>query len=579
MSPKPGSKEMLAVARGEAPADILIVGGKVFAPTTKEWIETSIAIKNGFVVGWGDREAHEIIDVKGSYISPGFIDGYVTMETSKLWIDSFVQTLLPKGTTAVALDPFQLSSVFGIYGIEELATAADKLPFTFGIYASSDAQSSQFDSTGEHVSAINIAELLRDFGAIGVGGLLHHSSVVNGEDDALAKIAAARGHRVVGHAPGLQGKQLDAYLTAGVYADVSALSYQEALEKHRKGLWLFLRNGTVRRNLETLLPIAIEYGSKNMAFSTDDRELETIQANGHINESIRIAVKAGLSPEDALIMASTNPAEFHGFTQLGYLSPGYQADIVVLPNLEDFEPSMVFQKGRLMARTGRIMVFSVPHIPPSPAMLEGVQVDLTKFGPDSLTFPAGEGQPAEIIAVNSDNFLAHTVEEPYSNADATLAKLGTLGRRSLAKDIAVGLIRGFGIREGAIATTVARGPHSLIVLGANSPSGSADMAEAVSKLIELGGGQIVVKDGKVISVVELPVGGIISTTAPAELLEQFNAINSAARSLGITFSDPFRRLELLALAVIPELRITNIGSINVLHLIENDPLQANPMNN
>ena len=160
-----------------------------------------------------------------------------------------------------------------------------------------------------------------------------------------------------------------------------------------------------------------------------------------------------------------------------------------------------------------------------------------------------------------------------------MAKLGTLGRRSLAKDIAVGLVRGFGIREGAIATTVARGPHSLIVLGANSPAGSRDMAEAVSKLIELGGGQIVVKDGKVISVVELPVGGIISTTAPLELLEQFKAINSAAQSLGITFSSPFRRLELLALAVIPELRITNIGSINVLHLVENDPLQANPTNN
>lgn len=567
---------MLAVARGEAPADILIVGGKVFVPTTKEWIETSLAIKNGFIVGWGEREAHEIVDVKGSYVSPGFIDGYVTLETSKLWIDSFVQTLLPKGTTAVAADPFQLSSVFGILGIEELATVADKLPFTFGIYASSDIQSSQFDTTGEHVSAVNIAQLLRDFGAIGVGGLLHHSSVVNGEEDTLAKIAAARGHKVVGHAPGLQDNQLDAYLTAGVDADVSALTYEEALEKHRKGIWLFLRNGTVRRNLETLLPIAIKYGTKNMAFSTDDRELETILERGHINESLRIAVKAGLSPEDALIMASTNPAEFHGFAQLGYLSPGYQADMVILPNLEDFEPSMVFQKGRLMARTGRIMVFSVPHIPPSPAMFEGIQIDLSKFSSESLTFPAGEGQPAEIISINSDNLLAHTVEEPYDSTDTTLAKLGTLGRKSLAKDIAVGLVRGFGIGEGAIATTVARGPHSLIVLGANSPAGSQDMAEAVSKLTELGGGQVVVKDGKVISAVELPVGGIISTTAPSELLEQFKAINVAAQNLGITFSHPFRRLELLALAVVAELRISNIGSINVLHLVENDPLQANP---
>lgn len=579
MSPKPGSKEMLAVARGETPADISIIGGKVFAPTTKEWIETSLAIKNGFIVGWGEHDAHEVVDVKGSYISPGFIDGYVTMENTKLWIDSFVETLLPFGTTAVASDPFQLSSIFGVQGIEELAIAASKLPFTFGIYASSDAQSSQFDTTGEHISAVNIAQLLRDFGAIGVGGLLNHTSIVNGEDDALAKIAAARGQRVIGHAPGLRGNSLDAYLTAGVDADTSVLTYEEALEKHRKGVWLFLRNGTIRRNLDMLLPIAIEFGVRNMAFSTDDRELETIMMHGHINESIKIAVQFGLSPEDALIMASTNPAQFHGFNQLGYLSPGYQADLVVLQDLETFEPTMVFQKGRIVARTGKIMAFSVPRIPPSSQMLQPSQVDLSKLSGDTFIHAVQPGQNVEVISIDRVTNLAETIEVPFEDSDESIAKLGVLGRKSAAKDIAVGLIRGFDIKNGAIATTLARGPHTLLVLGGNTPNSAQDMALAVERLVQMSGGRIVVKDGKTIASVMLPIGGIISTSEPPQLLQELSHVDMAAQNLGISLSHPFRRLELLALSVVPEVLITNLGSVNILHLANHDPLQANAFQN
>ena len=575
MSRNPGSKEMLSVARGETPADISVVGGRVFSPATREWIETGLAIKNGFIVGWGEHEAHEIIDVRGAYITPGFIDGYVSMEYTKLWIDAFVDMVLPHGTTAVAADPYQLTSVFGIRGIEELASAADKLPFTFGIYASSFAQSSQFDSTGEHAGAVEIAKLVRDFGAIGVGGLLNQTRIISGEDDVLAKIAAARGLKVVGHAPGVVGSQLDAYLSAGIESDVACLTYEEAMEKRRKGMWVFLRSGSTRHNLTEVLPVAKAFGIRNLAFSTDERELEDIFTSGHIDECLRIAVAAGLSPEDALIMASTNPAEFHGFNRLGYLSPGYQADLVILPNLTEFKPTMVFHKGTLVARSGRTMVFTVPKTSPPPWMQETIQIDLTKIGPESFSLPQPRGQVVKIISISQRGSNVREFEKEFHADDSSINRLAILGRKNLGKDVGIGLVEGIGLKEGAIASTVARGPHSLIVVGSNSANGIDDMAHAVASLIQMGGGQVVVKNKEVLASVSLPIGGIISTLGAPELREELQAVNHAAQSLGTPLSDSFRYLDLLCLAVMPELRITSLGSINVVNLIKADPLQSN----
>jgi adenine deaminase len=566
---------MLSVARGETPADISVVGGRVFSPATREWIETGLAIKNGFIVGWGEHEAHEIIDVRGAYITPGFIDGYVSMEYTKLWIDAFVDMVLPHGTTAVAADPYQLTSVFGIRGIEELASAADKLPFTFGIYASSFAQSSQFDSTGEHAGAVEIAKLVRDFGAIGVGGLLNQTRIISGEDDVLAKIAAARGLKVVGHAPGVVGSQLDAYLSAGIESDVACLTYEEAMEKRRKGMWVFLRSGSTRHNLTEILPVAKAFGIRNLAFSTDERELEDIFTSGHIDECLRIAVAAGLSPEDALIMASTNPAEFHGFSRLGYLSPGYQADLVILPNLTEFKPTMVFQKGTLVARSGRTMVFTVPKTSPPPWMQETIQIDLTKIGPESFSLPQPRGQVVKIISISQRGSSVREFEKEFHADDSSINRLAILGRKNLGKDVGIGLVEGIGLKEGAIASTVARGPHSLIVVGSNSANGIDDMAHAVASLIQMGGGQVVVKNKEVLASVSLPIGGIISTLGAPELREELQAVNHAAQSLGTPLSDSFRYLDLLCLAVMPELRITSLGSINVVNLIKADPLQSN----
>lgn len=573
MSRRPGSKELLSVARREEPADISIIGGKVFSPSTKEWIETGLAIKNGLIVGWGDHKAHEVIDVRGAYVAPGFIDSYASLESSKLWVDSFAETVLPRGTTAVAADPHQLASIFGVSGIEELTAASNKLPFTFGFYASSNAQSTQFDTTGQHAGAVEIAQLIRDHGAIGVGGILNHNSVVSGDDDVLAIIAAARNQKVVGHAHGISNRRLDAYLLAGVESDVSCQSYSEALEKLRKGMWIMLNSNGVGSNLGELLPLVTRYGPKNMVFCTGECETETMLTNGHIDECLRSAIAHGIAPEDALILASTNPAEFHGFSHLGYLSPGYQADLVVLPNLEDFQPSMVFQKGRLVARSGKIMVFSVPKVPPSAWMFETVLPDISRITPDSFSLPAPLGQRVTVIHLNNEDPTPNAMEKEFSRADRNIGRLSVLGRKNSGKDVGVALIEGFGLVEGALATTVARGPHSMMVVGAASRESEADMAFALTALSEMRGGQIVVRNGEVLASLPLPIGGIISTASAERLKEQQTELVSAAQQIGNMLHQPFRRLESLAPLVMPELRITSMGSMNVLNLVHTGPSQ------
>ena len=340
-------------------------------------------------------------------------------------------------------------------------------------------------------------------------------------------------------------------------------------------MWVFLRSGSTRHNLTEILPVAKAFGIRNLAFSTDERELEDIFTSGHIDECLRIAVAAGLSPEDALIMASTNPAEFHGFSRLGYLSPGYQADLVILPNLTEFKPTMVFQKGTLVARSGRTMVFTVPKTSPPPWMQETIQIDLTKIGPESFSLPQPRGQVVKIISISQRGSSVREFEKEFHADDSSINRLAILGRKNLGKDVGIGLVEGIGLKEGAIASTVARGPHSLIVVGSNSANGIDDMAHAVASLIQMGGGQVVVKNKEVLASVSLPIGGIISTLGAPELREELQAVNHAAQSLGTPLSDSFRYLDLLCLAVMPELRITSLGSINVVNLIKADPLQSN----
>src|SRR5580704_194484 len=368
MARAPSSPHILAVARGDEPADLLLRRGRVLSPSTREWVTTDLAISEGVVAGWGPREAMEEVDLDGAAVTAGFVDAHMHLESTKLWIDEFVRTVLPLGTTAVAADPHEVANVFGIPGVAALITAAGHLPFTFGVCASSCVPASAFESPGAELFARDVATLLDDYAAIGVAEVMNFPAVIAGDPEMLARIATAGHRRVDGHAPGLTGGLLDAYLAAGVESDHECTELAEAEEKRRKGMWIFIRQGSASQNLRDLIPTVLAHGTDHVALCSDDREPDTLLESGHLNDCVQLAVEAGVSEIDALVMATLNPAEYHGFTELGALGPGYQADILCFDSLSGFHPARVYQCGRLVAEHGQTVPGAVTASP-APAFM------------------------------------------------------------------------------------------------------------------------------------------------------------------------------------------------------------------
>jgi adenine deaminase len=555
----------LAVARGEAPADILLTGGRVFASATREWVATDLAIADGIIAGWGPREAVEVIDVSGAALTPGFIDAHMHLESTKLWIDQFVGAVLPHGTTAVAADPHEMANVLGIAAIDALAVAAAAMPFTFGIYASSCVPASPFESAGASLDHRDLIALLGgSLGAPlnGVAEVMNYPGVIGGDPEMLARIRAGGSgprFRVDGHAPGVRGPALDAYLAAGVESDHETTTLEEAQEKRRKGMWLFLREGSASQNLVALAPSIVAHGPDQAAFCTDDREPSTLLGVGHINDCARLAVAHGISEIDAILLASTNPARYHGFTALGSLGPGYQADILVFDQLGSWEPSRVFQVGRLVAREGRLVAGTVPLSPPPRLLYDTVNVGALP-GPAELTLELPVGARARAVGVESHSLTTRRREVRIGDVGADVSFAAVIERHQATGRVGRGLATGFTLARGAIASTVAHDAHNIVVIGA----GGADMARAVEAVVGFGGGQVAVLDGEVIGAVPLPLAGLMSDQPAAVVAAQIGELNQAIHErLGVTVDEPFMQLSFIALSVIPELRLTDGGLFDV----------------
>ena len=562
MARPPVSLHALAAARGDVPADILLKGGRVLSPTTREWVTTDLAIADGVVVGWGERDAHEIINVDGASLVAGFVDAHMHLESSKLWVDEYVKAVLPNGTTAVAADPHEIANVAGLEGIRALVDAAEKMPFTFGVAASSCVPASPFESAGAAFSAADVKTIIDELGAIGVAEVMNYPAVINGDPMFRDIIASAGWRKVDGHAPGLRGRALDAYLAAGIESDHECFALDEAHEKRQKGMWVFLRQGSVCQDLLELLPTVLSHGPMCTAFCSDDREPDLLRDEGHINHCLRLAVEGGLNEIDALIVASFLPAMYHNFFHLGQLGPGYQADVAVFDTLQGFKPALVLQRGKVVARNGVIEPGAVPVLEAPQSLYNRVRLHHVPSAAE-LTIEEPTNGKARVIGVTSKTVRTKSLILDVSDEANDIARIAVVERHKATGRIGLAYVSGYGIQRGAIASTVAHDAHNIMVVGARDASGPADMSVAIARVAEMGGGQVVVVDGKVVAEVALPIAGLMSPKPLLEVAAEIDRVVEAARELGITLDAPFMALSFLGLSVIPDLRITDLGLIDV----------------
>ncbi|TMC70792.1 MAG: adenine deaminase, partial [Chloroflexi bacterium] len=473
----------MAVARGDEPADLVLAGGRVLSVFTKEWLEVDVAIQDGHVVGLGRYEGRERMDVEGAYLTPGFIDAHMHIESSKLTVDEFARAVLAHGTTAVIADPHEIANVLGADGIHWLLDCCADLPLDVYVMASSCVPASRFESPRRPFSTGDIESLLRRHRTIGVAEMMNFPGVIAGDPAEVAKLTTGLTSHVDGHAPGVRGAALNAYIAAGIGSDHEATTYEEALEKRRLGMWVMLREASIARNLRDLLPLVKRYGTERCMFCTDDREPSFIVEEGHINQMVRVAVEDGISPEDAVVMATINPASYHRLWHLGAIAPGYQADILVLDDLSSFIPRHVLKRGA----EPRFTKLEVP---------EWVRqtMHLAPVTAESFRIPAGPRRIRVIRVIPSQLLTGADLVEPAVREGALVAdrgrdlvKIAVLERHHATGRVGLGFATNVGLKRGAFASTVAHDAHNVVVLGVED----ADMAACACRLAEIGGGIVV----------------------------------------------------------------------------------------
>jgi adenine deaminase len=559
-------RRRLAVARGDEPADLVIAGGRVLSVHTREWLEADVAVCDGWIAGVGRYDGREQIDAAGRHVVPGLIDAHLHLESSMLLVDEFAKLVLPLGTTSVVADPHEIANVLGTDGVHWLADACADLPLDVFFMAPSCVPASRFESPRRHLTDGDLEGLLRRRRVLGLAEMMNFPGVISGAPDELAKLRLEGATHVDGHAPGVLGRDLQAYAAAGIRSDHEATTLEEGRERLRAGMWLLIREASGARNLDALLPLADEFGPGRIAFCTDDREPAHIAGEGHINSMVRRAVEGGVDPRDALTMASHNAATWHGLADRGAIVPGRRADLLLLPDLERFVPDIVLKDGRR------------PVDPPAAPVPEWARrtVRIQPLSSNDLHVQSTGGD-IRVIGLIPGQIVTESLTEPaavrdglaVADAERDVAKIVVVERHLGTGRHAVGFVRGFGLRRGAIASTVAHDAHNIVCVGVDD----GDMARAITRLAELGGGMVVVEERGVRAELPLPVAGLLSDQPLGTVLEQSAALAEAVRVLGCSIEAPFHAMGFLALSVIPALKITDHGLVDV-NAFEIVPLQV-----
>lgn len=545
----------LAVARGDAPADLVVRGGHVFSVFTREWLDVDVAVYDGHVVGLGRYDGERTLDVQGACVVPGLIDAHVHIESSKLTPDQFARAVLPHGTTAIVADPHEIANVLGSDGIHWLLDTLDAVPLDVFVMAPSCVPASRFESPRQALAVGAIAGLLRRRRVIGVAEMMNFPGVIAGAEEELAKLRTGLTDHVDGHAPGVSGPALNAYVATGIRSDHESTTFEEAREKRRLGMSIMLREASNARNLVDLLPLVTAFGTDGLMLCTDDREPDFIESEGHVNQMVRTAVAHGVRPEDALVMATWNPAQYHRLPGLGAVAPGYQADLIVLHDLERFEPRLVLKRGR----EPEWSVISVPEWvcrTVRPARVDAGSFRLQATGSRVRAIRIVPGQ----LLTGEELVEARVLDGALAaDPERDLAKIAVVERHHATGRLGAGFVAGFHLRRGAFASTIAHDAHNIVVVGVDD----RDMAACVARLAEIGGGIVVAEGGRAVDELPLPVAGLMSDRPLAEVAGALRRLERRLRTMGVELESPFMALSFLALSVIPKLKMTDRGLVDV----------------
>ncbi|MGH2734980.1 MAG: adenine deaminase, partial [Actinomycetota bacterium] len=529
---------------------------KVFSSFTREWLDETVTVAEGRIAGFGetlatggDVERHE---AKGMYLVPGFIDAHVHIESSKLMVDEFARVLLKHGTTSIVCDPHEIANVLGTDGIHWLLDICESLPLDVWVMASSCVPASSFESPRRPFTTGDLESILNRRHALGIAEMMNFPGVISGADAEVAKLEIGSATHIDGHAPGVVSHELDAYIAAGIRSDHEATTYEEALEKRRRGMWVLLREASNARNLLDLLPMVKELGAENCAFCTDDREPDFLYREGSINQMCRESVAAGLAPEDALLMATINGARYHGLKDAGVIGPGYKADLVLLGDLSSFRPEKVWKEGHLVVTGGETTALWTG--PTKTQKKRDVPLWVRRsvrnapVGTADLRIPCAGGT-IRVIEIVPGQLLTNEVhtEAKVTNGIAVadpardLAKIAVIERHHSTGRIGKGFVSGFGIQQGAFASTVAHDAHNIVVVGASDE----DMTVAVGRLQELGGGIVAVSGEKVLEELPLPVAGLLAELPVEEVVERLDRLHGHLGTMGVASPSPFMTLSFL----------------------------------
>jgi adenine deaminase len=559
-----GISARLAVARGDEPADLVLRNGRILNVFSGETEHSDLAVFDGCIAGIGPGyTGRQEIDLGGAYVAPGLIDAHVHIESSLCIPAEFAQAVLPCGVTCAVIDPHEIANVAGVKGIRFMAENSRSLLLEVVIMASSCVPATHMETSGAALTADDLLSLLRDGTVHGLAEVMNFPGVVQGDPGVLAKLAAFRGHPIDGHLPALRGQGLNAYVAAGIGSEHECTTVEEAAEKLARGMYIFIREATIAHNLHTLLPLITQANSRRICFCTDDRIPADLLDQGSVDYMVREAIAFGIDPITALRLATLNPAEWFGLHHRGAIAPGRVADFLVVDDLGDFRARQVYVGGKLVAEDGRATTTAPAAGATSVPVDSSVNVawDRVRF-----RIPA-RGTRIRVIGavehqlITSEHILDATIHEGEAVADPgrDLLKIAVIDRHRASGAMGLGFIQGMGLQRGAIAGTVAHDHHNLIVIGADDHS----MMTAARAVAEIGGGLVVALDDEILALLPLPVAGLMSDQPISEVRKGYDRVVAAARRLGAELHDPFMAMSFKALEVIPELKLTDQGLVDV----------------